>query len=136
MDDRRSRMDDGEARNDRRVDLPDRGTPWVETRAGGLFFINAVLVAPELIVLIPLILGAILRGLGLLEGPSRFIDTIPRVAAYVLPWVGWVLVVPLWTTLKNLRMDGVGPWAGRALRGMAGLHLVFLGYTVWRWIVG
>ena len=118
------------------VDLPARETPWVETRAGGLFFVNAVLVAPELIVLIPLGAGAVLRGLGLLEGPSRFIDTIPRVAAYVLPWTGWVLVVPLWTTLRNLRMKGVGPRARRALSAMAGLHLLFLAYTVWRWITG
>lgn len=122
--------------SDDMVDLPERETPWIETRAGGLFFVNAVLVAPELIVLIPLGAGAVLRGLGLLEGPSRFIDTIPQVAAYVLPWTGWVLVVPLWTTLRNLRMDGVGPRARRALSAMAGLHLLFLAYTVWRWITG
>lgn len=118
------------------VDLPERETPWVETRAGGLFFVNAVLVAPELVVLVPLVMGAVLRGLGLLQGPSRFIDTIPQVAAYVLPWTGWILVVPLWTALRNLGMEGVGPWARRALYGMATLHVAFLAYTVWRWIVG
>lgn len=114
----------------------DRGTPWVETRAGGLFFVNAVLVAPELIVVAPLLAGAVLRGLGLLQGPSRFIDTIPQVAAYVLPWTGWVLVIPLWTTIRNLRMEGVGRWARWVLYGMAGLHVAFLAYTVRSWIVG
>lgn len=116
--------------------LPPRETPWIETRAGGLFFVNAVLVSPELVVLFPLAVGTVLRFLGLLEGPSRFIDTIPAVAAYVLPWIGWVFVVPLWTTMKNLRMEGVGTWARRALYGMAALHVLFLAYTAWRWIVG
>lgn len=107
--------------------------PWVETPAGGLFFVNAVLVGPELVVLFPLVVGAILRGTGLLEGPSRFIDPVPRVAAHVLPWVGWMLIGPLWLTVRNLRMEGVKAWARIALYGMAGLHLLFLGYTVWRW---
>lgn len=116
--------------------LPPRDTPWIETRPGGLFFVNAVLVSPELVVLFPLVVGIVLRTLGLLEGPSRFIDTIPRVAAYVLPWIGWIFVVPLWTTMKNLRMEGVGAWARRALHGMAALHGLFVAYTVWRWVVG
>lgn len=111
-----------------------RDVPWVETPAGELFFLNAVLVAPELIVLVPLLAGAVLRGLGLLQGPSRFIDPVPRVAAYVLPWVGWVLVVPLWIVWRNLRMDGVKAWARRALWGMLLLHAGFLTYTVLRWV--
>jgi len=117
-------------------DLPPREAPWIETRAGELFFVNAVLVSPELVVLLPLVVGFVLRSLGLLQGPSRFIDTIPRVAAYVLPWIGWVLVVPLWTTVKNLRMEGVGTWPRRALWGMGILHVLFLAYTAWRWVVG
>lgn len=115
---------------------PPAEEPWVETRAGGLFFLNAVLVGPELVVLVPLILGGALRGLGLLEGPSRFIDPVPRVAAHVLPWVGWVLVVPLWTTVRNLRMRDVPPPARAALVVMILLHVGFLGYTVWRWLGG
>lgn len=114
----------------------ERGVPWVETPAGELFFVNAVLVAPELMVLLPLSAGALLRALGLLEGPARFIDPFPRVAAYVLPWVGWVLVVPLWTTWRNLKMEGVKPWARRALYAMLVLHTGFLAYTLWRWVGG
>lgn len=117
-------------------DLPPAETPWVETRAGGLFFVNAVLVSPELVVLFPLVVGAVLRSLGLLQGTSRFIDTIPQMAAYVLPWTGWIFVIPLWSTVKNLRMEGVGYRARRALWGMASLHLLFLAYTVWRWLAG
>ena len=36
-------------------DRPEASTePWIETPQGGLFFINALLVAPELVVLFPL----------------------------------------------------------------------------------
>jgi hypothetical protein len=31
--------------------------PWIETREGGWFFVNALLVAPELVVLFPLAAG-------------------------------------------------------------------------------
>lgn len=110
-----------------------RDMPWVETRAGGFFFVNAVLVAPEILVLIPWTVGATLRALGLLHGTSQFIDPIPEAAAYFLPWIGWGLVIPIWTTLKNLRMD-VKPWARRGLYVMLALHLSFLAYTVWSWI--
>lgn len=127
--------DRGAEGDDRRAGK-ERKSPWVESRAGGLFFVNSVLVAPELIVLLPLLVGALLRALGLLEGPSRFIDPIPRVAAHVLPAVGWLLVVPLWTTWRNLQMDGVKPWARRALYGMLVLHLSFLAYTLSRWLGG
>lgn len=113
-----------------------REVPWVETRAGGLFFVNAVLVGPELVVLVPLLAGAALRSLGLVDGPSRFLDPVPRVAAHVLPWVGWLLVVPVWTTVRNLRMRNVGLGARAALFAMLALHLGFLGYTVWRWLGG
>lgn len=108
--------------------------PWVETRAGGWFFVNAVLVAPELIVLVPLVARAALRAAGLVEGPSRFLDPIPAVADYMLPRLGWVLVVPIWTTVRNLRMEGVKRWARAALWAMLVLHLAFLGYTVERWL--
>lgn len=96
---------------------------------------NALLVAPHLMVLFPLVLGVLLRGLGVVRGPSEILDTMPRVAQHVLPWVGWLLVVPIWTTVKNLRMAerrGVRS----ALVVFLLLHLSFLGYTVVRWVVG
>lgn len=108
--------------------------PWVETRAGGWFFVNAVLVAPELIVLVPLVARAALRAAGFVEGPSRFLDPIPAVADYMLPRLGWLLVVPIWTTVRNLRMAGVKRWARAGLWAMLLLHLAFLGYTVGRWL--
>lgn len=113
-----------------------RDAPWVETRAGGLFFVNAVLVAPELMALGPWLAGLGLRAAGLVEGPSRFIDPIPAVADYALPWLGWALVVPVWTTLRNLGMSEVRGTARTALVAMLGVHLLFLGYTVWRWLGG
>lgn len=113
-----------------------REAPWIETRPGELFFLNAVLVAPELMALAPWLAGLLLRAAGLVEGPSRFIDPIPAVADHALPWLGWALVVPAWTTLRNLRMPDVRPAARFALRGMLGVHLAFLGYTAWRWLGG
>lgn len=111
-----------------------RDEPWVETRAGGWFFLNAVLVAPELTVLVPLVAGTLLRAAGVLEGPSRFIDPVPAVAAYMLPRIGWLLVVPIWTTIHNLRMEGVERRARLALSVMLALHLAFFGYTLGRWL--
>ena len=35
----------------------DEGAPWIETPQGGWFFVNALLVAPELVVLFPLVAG-------------------------------------------------------------------------------
>jgi hypothetical protein len=91
--------------------------PFVETRAGSFFFLNAVLAGPALIVLWPLLLGALLRALGILDGPSRLFDPVPQLAAGVGPYVAWLAVVPLVTTLLNLRMRLPEParWTLRAL---------------------
>ncbi len=107
---------------------------WVETPEGGFFFLNAVLVIPELVVLVPLSLKALLGLVGS-GGPSVYLDTIPSIARYVLPWTGWILVVPAWTTLRNLRMEL--PSAARAaLVAMLLSHLGFLAWTAWLWIGG
>lgn len=109
--------------------------PWIETREGGLFFVNALLVAPELVVLLPLGAGALLRAVGLLGGPSELLDTVPRMAGYVLPWVGWLLVIPVWTTGRNLGLAKKG--LVRALLAVFLMtHLSFLGYTILRWAGG
>jgi hypothetical protein len=54
------------------------------------------------------------------------------VAEYVIPWVGWLLVVPVWTTVKNLRVAERGG-VRIALGVFLLLHVGFLGYTVLRW---
>lgn len=115
------------------VDLePDRGE-WIESREGLLFFTNAVLVAPELFVLIPLALRAVLDPLMLHGRPSVMLDTIPAVAAHVLPVVGWLLVVPLGLTAYNL---GVARrrWPRAALKVFLVLHIGFLAYTIAHWV--
>lgn len=104
--------------------------PWIETKEGGLFFVNAVLVAPEVMVLIPLLLQALVELVNPARQPSPFLDTIPFVASRALPLVGWFLVIPIWMTVKNLAM------ARRLLPRLAlavflALHLGFLAYTVW-----
>jgi len=107
--------------------------PWIETRQGGWFFVNALLVAPELVVLLPLALGALLGYLVPDREPSPFIDTIPFVASRSIPILGWLLVIPIWTTIRNLRMEGL-----RLPRVFLGIfliiHLSFLGYTIRSWV--
>jgi len=107
-----------------------RQEPWIETGPGGWFFVNAVLVAPEIMVLIPLTLQRVIGFLNPAREPSPYLDTIPFVAAHALPIVGWLLVIPIGTTVKNLRMD-LHPLARAALVVFLLLHVAFLGYTVW-----
>ena len=112
---------------------PVDGTPWIETPAGTLFFLNAVLVTPVAVVLLPLAVGSALRALGLLDGPSPLWDPIPAVAAHVGPWVGWLAAVPLALTARNLAIvDRPGPRAALAVFLVA--HLGVLCWTAAQWI--
>ena len=112
---------------------PRREEPWIETREGGLFFVNALLVAPELVVLFPLTLRFLVGLMAPDRPPSPFLDTIPFVASRAIPYLGWLLVIPVWTTLKNLRMERATLPRG-ALVFFLILHLGFLSYTVFSWI--
>ncbi len=106
---------------------------WIETPRGYLFFINALLVAPPVMVLIPLALRALLRARGALEGPSEFLDPFPMVAAHVLPTLGWLLVLPIALLVWNLRIEPArGPRA--ALLAFLLVHAGFLSWTVWGWV--
>jgi hypothetical protein len=109
----------------------DSDPPWVETPEGAQFFVNAVLVAPELIVAFPFAVGVFLRATGLVHGPTVFLDVVPWVAGYAIPYVAWLLPIPIWTTLRNLKVA-----SGRirvVLFGFLALHSSFLGYAVLRW---
>lgn len=112
-----------------------RQEPWIETPEGGLFFVNALLVAPELVVLFPLTLQFLVGLMTPERPPSPFLDTIPFVASKAIPYLGWLLVIPIWTTLKNFRVEKAAlPRA--ALMFFLALHLAFLGYTAWSWVGG
>ncbi len=104
--------------------------PFVETPAGGLFFLNAVLAAPALLVLAPVVVRGLLRGIGAIEGPTALLDPVPAVAAYAGPWVAWLSVVPLWTSWHNLRMPLPSP-ARWALRAFVALHAGVLVWWAW-----
>jgi len=113
--------------------IPKREEPWIETARGGWFFVNALLVAPELVVLFPLTLQFVVGLLTPERNPSPFLDTIPFVASKSIPYVGWLLVIPIWTTARNLRIEPLLlPRA--ALSAFLLLHLSFLAYTVLSWI--
>lgn len=118
----------------REEEVDDRST-WIESRQGLLFFANAVLVAPELFVLLPLTLRALLDPLVLHGRPSAMLDTIPAVAAHVLPWVGWFLAIPLALTSYNLRLEE-RRWPRAALKLFLVIHIGFVAYTIGRWVGG
>lgn len=107
--------------------------PWIETREGMLFFVHALFVIPEYCVLFPLGLRTLLRGLGLSSGQaSVFLDTLPTLATHFLPYVGWILVLPIGLIFKNFKVD-----RSRWRRGVLALfllsHVGFLRYTVYLW---
>lgn len=112
------------------TDHPD--TPWIETREGGLFFLNTLAVTPTAVVLFTLLLGLALRAAGLLEGPSRMVDTIPRMAHYFAPRVGWLALVGVWLSWKALAVvarRGARFWLTIFLM----IHVGTVAYTVMRW---
>lgn len=111
---------------------PRPDTPWIETRAGGLFFVNVLLVTPAAVALLPLVLGGLLRAAGILEGPSRVFDTIPAMADYFVPRLGWLAAPAAWVAWKGLRLvDRPGPRA--ALFVFLAVHLATVLYTLIRW---
>ena len=110
-----------------------KNEPWIETREGGLFFVNALLVAPELVVLFPLALQLIVGLLASERNPSPFLDTIPFVASKAIPFLGWLIPIPIWTTVKNMRIESRIP-PRLALGFFLLLHVGFLGYTIWSWV--
>ena len=118
------------------ISLPPReGDPWVESKSGSLFFINALLTAPLLVVLFPLLLRAGLRAAGVLTGPFPIIDAFPTIAAYLVPYGAWLLLGPIYLIVRNLRMERILA-ARLALVFFSLLHLGFIVYAAWWWITG
>jgi hypothetical protein len=117
--------------------VPRPDEPWIESREGMLFFVNALFVIPEYCVLFPLGLRTLLRSLGLASGPSVFLDTLPTLATHCLPYVGWFLVVPIVLIFKTFSVEGSGErsrWRRGALSLFLVSHLGFLGYTLRLWL--
>lgn len=111
----------------------DTDTPWVETRAGGLFFVNAVLVAPVVMALYPWALRWTLRAAGILDRPSRILDPVPAVADHFIPVLGWLAIPAAWLVWKNLAIVDRA-WARRALWAFLVVHAGTLVYTVSRFV--
>ena len=110
-----------------------RDTPWIETRAGGWFFVNAVLAAPALMAVYPWVIRWALRAAGILDRPSRILDPVPAVADHFIPVLGWLSIPAAWLVIRNLRMVE-RPWARRALWLFLATHLGTLVYTVTRFM--
>jgi hypothetical protein len=106
--------------------------PWAETRPGGLFFITALLASPVLMTLVPVTLRWALRTFAGLDRPSRVLDPVPAVAAYVAPVVGWLALPALLFTLYAAR-EIDRRWARVLVWAFALVHLGTLAYTISRW---
>ncbi len=111
---------------------PSKSPPWVETRAGGVFFVNALLAAPVFVALYPWTLRWVLRVTGILDRPSRILDPVPAVAAHFAPVVGWLALPALAFALYGMRVVD-RRWARVLLALFAVAHLGTLVYTVTTW---
>lgn len=105
---------------------------WIETSRGGLFFVNALLISPHVMVLVPLFTRVLVRARGALPGPSEIVDTFPELAEYLLPRAGWLLLVPLALVVRNLRIEPA-PLPRAALWGFLALHGAALGWAAGVW---
>jgi len=114
---------------------PESTTPWVETREGMLFFLHAVLVSPQFVVLFPLALILVLEPIGAPRSLLETLATIPILAGFALPFTGWLFAVPAWFALKA-RRETAPPLARHALMVFAVLHLGFVAYAAWFWLTG
>ena len=107
--------------------------PWVETRSGSLFFVNALLIFPHVMVIVPLLTRMMVRGAGGMQREVPIVDTFPLIAEYLLPRAGWLLVLPIALVVLNLRWERAAlPRAGLFL--FLFLHAGFLAWTVATWL--
>ena len=109
------------------------GPPWVETRAGSVFFINALLAAPVFVALYPWTMRWLLRVTGILDRPSRILDPVPAVAAHFAPVVGWLAIPALIFSVYGYRIAD-RRWARILLGIFAVAHLGTIIYTAGQWI--
>jgi len=112
---------------------PPPSDAWIETRAGGLFFVNALLVAPLGVALFPWLLGVLARATGVVRGASPILDTIPTMAWYFLPRLGWLALPAAWLAWRGLAVvDRAGP--RRWLRVFLAAHVATVAAAMARWV--
>ncbi len=124
-------MSPAEAAAIRRPSLPDE-TPFEQTPQGELFFRNLLAATPAMIIITPLIMKALLTMAGFLDGPSRVFDTLPIVASYALPYVGWVFVFAIRPVIRNMTMPVSAPIRGLLFAFLL-IHTGVLVSTVLAW---
>lgn len=110
-----------------------RTQPWVETRSGALFFVNALLIFPHVMVTVPLLTRVLVRLRGGMPGETTIVDTFPMIAEHLLPRLGWALVIPMALVVLNLRWE-TARLPRVALLGFLALHGAYLGWTVATWL--
>ncbi|MBT8335947.1 MAG: hypothetical protein KJO11_05040 [Gemmatimonadetes bacterium] len=114
--------------------LPDAASaPWVETRPGAVFFINALAAAPVFVALYPWAVRWLLRTAGILDRPSRILDPVPAVAAHFAPVVGWLALPALAFAIYGFRIAD-RRWARVLLGIFAVAHVGTVIYTAAQWV--
>jgi hypothetical protein len=107
---------------------------WIETREGGLFFVNALFLFPYLMLLVPLLTRIFVRGvLGGLSEVSVILDTFPTMAEYLLPRMGWLAALPAWLAWKNLSLE-TRTLPRLALGFLLVCHVGVVAWTVAGWL--
>jgi hypothetical protein len=106
---------------------------WIETRSGGMFFVNALLIFPHVMVLVPLLTRVLVRSRGGFPDHADIVDTFPVMAEHLLPRVGWILVIPIALVVMNLRVESA-PWPRAGLWAFLVVHVTALGWTVGVWV--
>lgn len=107
--------------------------PWIETRAGMVFFLNALVATPLMIVAYPWLLRWLLRVTGLLDRPSRILDPVPAVAAHMAPVLGWLALPALGFAIYGLRVVD-RRWARILMALFLIGHIGTLIYTIGLWV--
>lgn len=116
------------------MDRDDPGERWIETPRGGLFFINALFIFPYIMILVPLATRLFVRGVvGGAPRESVILDTFPVLAGFLLPRYGWLILLPLFLVVRNLRMERA-PWPRAALLLFLVTHAAFLAWTMAGWL--
>jgi len=95
--------------------------------------VNALLIFPHAMVLVPLLTRVLVRGAGGLQEEAEIVDTFPLLAEYLLPRMGWLLVIPMALVFLNLRWEEER-WPRAGLWAFLVLHGVFLAWTVATWL--
>jgi hypothetical protein len=105
-------------------------SPWIETHAGTRVFGLLLLAMPLILVGVPLIVRAFADLVAPDRDPSAFVDTIPAMAAWALPRIGWAAGIPVVVGLRTLQLELPRPARTAVRTVVAAYATILLGAVV------